>query len=96
MIKGVKITSLRRFADEHVKVVHAVMPGAPPFFQQFGKIYFSCVCPSTIVAWSRSKGNGTEVTVAANYATSSHSPNEIYHCDPFYAWTPYGRVLNHR
>jgi dTDP-4-dehydrorhamnose 3,5-epimerase len=49
-IHGVKITPLRRIADERGAIFHMLKEG-DPHFQRFGEIYFSMIHPQVIKAW---------------------------------------------
>lgn len=54
MIEDVQITPLRQFPDERGKVMHMLRADSAPF-QQFGEIYFSCVYPTVVKAWTLHK-----------------------------------------
>jgi dTDP-4-dehydrorhamnose 3,5-epimerase len=60
-IEGVKITPLRKIADERGAVFH-MLRNDSPVFEAFGEIYFSMVYPGVIKAWHLH----TEMTL--NYA----------------------------
>lgn len=49
-IAGVRITPLRRIADERGMVLH-MLRSDQPHFQRFGEIYFSAVYPGAIKGW---------------------------------------------
>lgn len=49
-IDGVKITPLRRIADERGMILH-MLRADQPHFQKFGEIYFSAVYPNVVKAW---------------------------------------------
>ncbi len=49
-IDGVKVTPLRRIADERGAVFHMLREDSP-VFERFGEIYFSLVYPGIVKAW---------------------------------------------
>lgn len=49
-IDGVKVTRLRRIADERGQVLH-MLKRTDDTFTEFGEIYFSCGYPGVVKAW---------------------------------------------
>jgi len=73
-IDGVKITPLRKIADERGAVFH-MLRNDSSVFESFGEIYFSTVYPGAIKAWHLHK----EMTL--NYAVPSGMIKLVCHDD---------------
>lgn len=54
MIAGVALIPLRQIGDERGMVMHMLRADAP-HFQGFGEVYFSCINPGAVRAWTRHK-----------------------------------------
>ena len=64
MIAGVELIPLRQIGDDRGMVMHMLRADAP-HFKGFGEVYFSCINPGAVRAWTRHK------VMVRNYAVPS-------------------------